>query len=222
MQREKVRSIVFLGVLSAIAYVVMVIGRIPIGFVDFLKYDPKDVVIALGGFIVGPAAVLGVSLTVSFIEMFTVSTTGIIGFIMNILSTCAFAFPAAFIYKRKRSMGGAIAGLTIGTAIMATVMLLWNYLITPLYIPNASREMIAGMLLPAFLPFNLIKGGLNASLTFLLYKPIVTGLRSAKIAPAASLSEGGKPRTISRWGILFAGFVLLSCVLLVLSARGLI
>jgi riboflavin transporter FmnP len=33
-------------------------------------------------------------------------------------------------------------------------------------------EMVDGMLLTVFLPFNLIKAGLNALVTFLIYKPI--------------------------------------------------
>lgn len=36
---------------------------------------------------------------------------------------------------------------------------------------------VEALLLTAFLPFNLLKGGLNAGITFLLYKPIVTTLR---------------------------------------------
>ena len=37
-------------------------------------------------------------------------------------------------------------------------MLLWNYLITPLYTPGFTRADIAAMLPTVFLPFNLVKG----------------------------------------------------------------
>ena len=47
-----VRKITITAMLCAISYVVMAVGRIPI--VLFLKYDPKDVVITLGGLIWGP------------------------------------------------------------------------------------------------------------------------------------------------------------------------
>lgn len=67
-------------------------------------------------------------------------------------------------------------GLASGWLITVIVMLLWNYLVTPLYM-GYPREAVVELLLPAFLPFNLLKGGLNASITFLLYKPIVTALR---------------------------------------------
>ena len=59
-------------------------------------------------------------------------------------------------------------------------MMLWNYLIAPIYMGHP-REEIAKLLLTAFLPFNLIKGGLNAGLTMLLYKPVVTVLRRSNV-----------------------------------------
>jgi riboflavin transporter FmnP len=66
--------------------------RIPV--VLFLKYEPKDVVITIGGFLLGPMASLIISALVSLIEMFTISDTGPIGCLMNLLSTCSFACTA--------------------------------------------------------------------------------------------------------------------------------
>ena len=59
---------------------------------------------------------------------------------------------------------------------MITVMLLWNYLVAPVYM-GYPREEVVKLLLPAFLPFNLIKSSLNALLTMLLYQPVVHILR---------------------------------------------
>lgn len=86
----KAKRITTIAMLCALAYVVMAVGRVPV--VLFLKYDPKDVVITLGGLIWGPMTACLVSVLVSVLEMFTVSDTGILGCIMNILSTCAFAW----------------------------------------------------------------------------------------------------------------------------------
>ena len=94
---NKTRKLTTVGMLCALAYAAVAIGRIPI--VLFLKYDPKDVIIVIGGLIFGPAVSFLVSLIVSFVEMFTISDTGIWGCIMNILSTCTFACTAALIYK---------------------------------------------------------------------------------------------------------------------------
>lgn len=46
------------------------------------------------------------------------------------------------------------------------------------------REAVVQLLLPAFLPFNLLKGGLNAAFTFLLYKPIVHALSKTGLVEA--------------------------------------
>jgi len=43
-----------------------------------------------------------VSVIVSTIEMMTISETGILGCIMNILSSCSFAGVASAIYKKKK------------------------------------------------------------------------------------------------------------------------
>lgn len=181
-----VKKLTMLGMLCAIAFVVMVVGRIPV--VMFFKYDPKDVIIALGGFIYGPMSAFLISLIVSVIEMFTVSDTGWIGLLMNVLASCSFACVAAYIYKKKRSMKGAVAGLTIGVCVMVVVMLLWNYLITPIYM-GYPRAAVAELLLPVILPFNLLKGTINAAITMLLYKPIVTALRKAGLLEASSESS---------------------------------
>ncbi len=95
---------------------------------------------------------------------------------MNIISSCAFACTAAFIYKKKHNLSGAMLGLFGGWGCQVMVMMLWNYLIAPIYM-GYPREAIVQLLLPAFLPFNLIKGGLNTAITMLLYKPVVTALR---------------------------------------------
>ena len=153
MNENKGKKVVQMGMFCAIAYLLMVVGRISV--VMFLKYDPKDVVITVGGFIFGPLSAALISLVVSLVEMFTVSDTGVIGMVMNVLSTCAYVCTAAFIYKKLHTVKGAVIGLVTGGILMTVVMLLWNYLVTPLYM-GYPREAVAAMLLPVFLPFNLV------------------------------------------------------------------
>ena len=98
----KTKKITTIGMLCAITYVVMVIGRIPV--ILFLKYDPSDVVVTLGGFIWGPMTSCIVSIIVATIEMLTVSDTGILGCIMNIVQTLSFACTASVIYKKKHTL----------------------------------------------------------------------------------------------------------------------
>ena len=203
----KTKKIAMLGVLAALAYLSVVLINIPVVSVDFLKYEPKDVVIALGGFMFGPVSAALLSVVVSLLEMVTISSTGIIGCVMNILSTWGFACVAAVIYKRMHTLKGAVIGLVAGCLATTALMLLWNYLITPLYMVGFSRGQIAAMLPTIFLPFNLVKGGLNMAVILLLYKPVVTALRRARLVPESQtiVQPGGKVN---------AGFLLFSLALL--------
>lgn len=128
--------------------------------------------------------------------MLTISSTGWIGFVMNFLSSAAFAGTAALLYRKKRTQGSAIAGLFGGALLMTVLMLLWNYLITPLYMHTARAD-VAAMLVPVFLPFNLLKGCLNATITVLLYKPVVQGLRHAHLLPPSKTP--GRMRSSAVW-----------------------
>ena len=149
MKHEQVKKLTVLAMLCAVAYVIVALVRIPV--VMFLKYEPKDVIIAFGGFLYGPVASLLVATVVSFIEMLTVSTTGWIGLVMNILSTAAFSCTAALVYRKKHTLSGAVIGLLLGSIAMTVVMLLWNYALTPLYMGMARAD-VAAMLVPVFLP----------------------------------------------------------------------
>lgn len=203
------KKLTTISMLAAISYVVMLFGRIPM--VLFLKYDPKDVIITIGGFIYGPMVSAIISVCVSFVEMFTASDTGIYGLIMNIISTCSFACVASIIYKKKRTISGALVGLIFATIFMSLIMLLWNYYITPLYL-NQPRESIIPILLPTILPFNLIKGSLNAAFTLMLYKPVVNGLRKAKLIPQVTVSN----KKVMSFGIFScSAFVVICLIMLV-------
>ncbi len=197
MRSEKTKKITVLAMLSALAYVVVFLFHfIGISFIPaapFLSYDPKDVILAIGGFLYGPFAALATTVVVCLIEMVTISDTGIIGFAMNALSSCAFACTAAWFYKNKRSLSGAVTGLCLGVLLMVAVMLGWNYLLTPMYM-NQPRAEVAKLLLPAFLPFNLIKGGLNACITAFAYRPIVQSLRHAGLFPKSNAAAPEKRR----------------------------
>ena len=111
-----------------------------------------------------------------------------------------------------------MAGLLTGCAAMVAVMMLWNYFLTPLYM-GYPREAVAELLLPAFLPFNLLNAGLNASVTFLLYKPVVTALRKSGFVPAASSGQAkGRPTGL----LLAAAFAAVTCLLFLLSLKHMI
>ena len=101
---------------------------------------------------------------------------------MNFLSSAVFVGVASVIYYRKKTMSRAVAGLIAAVLSMTAVMLLWNYIVTPMYM-GVPREQVVGMLLPLLLPFNLIKAALNAALVLLLYKGAATALRKSGLVP---------------------------------------
>ena len=217
--KNKTHRLTLMAMFAALAYIVMAVGRFPISSVDFLKYDPKDVILVICGFILGPMPALLVTFVVSIIEMLTVSSTGLIGLIMNVLSSAGFACTAALVYKKRHSLRGAAVGLTLGALVMTALMLLWNYFITPYYM-GMPREAVAAMLVPVFLPFNLIKSALNAAIAVLIYKPISRALhRAGLVEPAGSQT----PERKSVLGaMLVAALVLVSCIFIVLIMRGII
>lgn len=200
------KTITSVAMLTGIAYVVMLCSKLLPSVNGFLDFDFKDVVICIGGFTFGPTVAAFISILVAFIELITVSGTGPIGFIMNALATCSFCCTASFIYKKQHTKAGAVLGLSIGVVCLVSVMLLWNYLITPIY-QNVPREVVAAMLPTVFFPFNLAKGGMNMAATLLLYKPIVTALRKAGLAPPSTADQNNSKR-------FNAGFFLFTLVLL--------
>jgi riboflavin transporter FmnP len=206
------RTMVTLAMLTAVALVVTWLCKAIPSVNGFLDFEFKGVVICIGGFTLGPAAAIILSFLVPVVEFFTISGTGPIGLLMNIAATASFCCPACYIYKRRHTMNGAVVGLAVGTAVLTGVMLLWNYLITPLY-QEVPRDVVAAMLVPIFLPFNLVKGGLNMAATLLLYKPVVTALRKTGLFPP---SQTGHSRIFNGGFILFSAGLLVTFVLLAL------
>lgn len=214
-----------MAMLTAIAFVIALICHFimpPLVENPPLKLDLKDTIIVIAGYMMGPLTAALISVVVSLIEMLTISSTGIIGFLMNALQSCAFACTAAFIYKKLHTKNGALISLLCGTVTMTIAMILWNWFVTPLYL-GAPREMVEALLLPVFLPFNLIKGGLNTALVLFLYKPIVNTLRKSHLLPESAPASGVQTRRGTRLSLgiyLTAAVLFITCVLMALILAG--
>lgn len=214
------KQLTVMAMMIAMAYIVVFICHFvmpPLVEQPPLKLDLKDAIVVMAGFMLGPVPALCISIVVSFIEMITISSTGPIGLLMNVLSTCAFACTASFLYKKIHTKNGAVISLLCGTAVMVAAMILWNYIVTPLY-QGVPRPVVAKLLVPVFLPFNAIKGGVNMAITLLVYKPLSTALRRSRLLPdgaAPAKTEGRQKLSV---GIYILGAVLLiSCVLFSLA-----
>lgn len=208
------RKLIVMALFCALAFASTALFRIPV--VLWLKYDPKDCLLAIGGMLYGPMAAVLMSVVISLVEMVTISDTGVIGMLMNILSSLLFILPSAILYRRRRTLTRAIIGLAVGALLATGGMVLWNWLITPLYM-GVPREAVVDLLLPAFLPFNLFKTALNAVLTVLLYKYVVSALRAARLVPKAEVPTR---RGVSAGVFLSCLFLLASLILVLLVWRG--
>lgn len=160
-----------LALMIAISCVLVLLIRIPFPPAPFLVYDPADIPIYITTFAFGPVSGLVVTLLVSFIQAFLLGGDQIYGFVMHMLGTGILCIIAGNMYNHKKSKKEAIMALVVGVVAMTAMMCVANYFVTPLFM-GAPREAVVAMLVPVIIPFNLLKGGINAAITFLVYKRI--------------------------------------------------
>ncbi len=167
------KNIVILALLIAISVVLVYLIHLPIiPSAPYLEYDPADIPILIGAFAFGPIAGIIITVIASGIQALTVSIQGgIYGFIMHIIATSTLVVVASTIYRVRHTRLGAVIGLVSGTLAMTGIMLVANHFITPFY-TGMPTEAVDAILLPAILPFNLIKAGINSTVTFLVYKTV--------------------------------------------------
>ncbi|MGN0477113.1 MAG: ECF transporter S component [Ruminococcus sp.] len=217
---ERIKSLCSMAMLTAIAIAADILIRIPnIG--GFLTYEPKDVILTIGGFIFGPVAGILMAFVVCFIEMVTISTTGLIGLVMNFLASGVFIGVASVIYYKKKTLSRAIIGLVASTLSLIVIMLLWNYIMTPIFF-GMPREAVLDMFIPLLIPFNAIKGALNSALTLLLYKGVVTALRKSGLVPKRESADNENFRTNTIILIIVSAFIVATLILVLLIFAGII
>ncbi len=175
----KIKKLCTVAAFCALAYACTFVLHIS---VSFLTFDVKDAVIAVGGMFFGPLSALVMSLTVSLVELVTISDTGLYGFIMNFIGSAAFSVTASLIYKYRRRLAGAYMGLACAVVAVTVLMMAANLIVTPKF-TGMSVEAVAAMIPSLLLPFNLIKSLLNSALVILIYKPVSRALKAAKMAP---------------------------------------
>ena len=196
--KNKIRTVAAVGVFAALAYILTIFFRFKLAF---LTFDLKDAVMTISAMLFGPLYGLAVAILVPLLEM-VISSTGLYGFVMNALASATFVCVGSFVYTRNRTMLGAIVGMFASVLTMNGVMQIANLLITPGYIelmaPSmipagmTARAYVATLLVPLILPFNLTKGFFNASLVFLIYKPISQAVRRAGFDYVMTMGNGGK------------------------------
>jgi riboflavin transporter FmnP len=161
-----------MGVLTALSLVLMYVIRFPIiPAAPYLKYEPADIPMLIGAFLFGPLAGLAVTAVEATIQTLLFAEGGWVGLVMHIIATGTFVITAGLIYKKMHDRKGAIVGLICGTIAMTLIMIPLNLVIQPNFY-GVPIETVKSLLIPAIIPFNLIKAGLNSVVTFIVYKSI--------------------------------------------------
>ena len=179
-------AIAKLAMMTAISIVLLLIVRVPFPPAPFLVYDPADVPIYITAFAFGPAAGLIVTLIVCLIQAFMLGGDGLYGFLMHFVATGLVAVVIGIMYSRNKTRKMAVISLVTAVILATAVMCVMNLIVTPLYM-GAPREAVIAMLPTAIIPFNLLKAGLNAVLTFILYKRVSGFLHSGSIVKSAAI-----------------------------------
>lgn len=169
------KKIAAMGMLAAMSIVLALLVRFPIiPTASFLEYDAADIPIFLGTFLYGPVAGIILTALVSVIQGVTVSAgSGFIGILMHFFATGSYVLVAGFLYRYKRTMKGALIAMAFGSLVMVGTMMIWNIVFTPIFM-GVPRSVVLGMILPAILPFNVIKAVINSAATLALYKRVQT------------------------------------------------
>lgn len=160
-----------LAMMTAVSIVLLLIVRIPFPPAPFLVYDPADVPIYITAFAFGPAAGLLVTAVVCLIQAFLLGGDGLYGFLMHFVATGIVAVVIGLMYAKCKTKKRAVIALVVGVLVAVAVMCFMNILVTPAYM-GAPREAVVAMIPTVIIPFNLLKAGLNAVLTFILYKRV--------------------------------------------------
>jgi len=177
MQKNKTQRMVRIAMLTALSVVLMFFDFPLPFFPPFLKFDASDAIIYASSIFVGPWGMCTIILLRSLLYWFLKGAeTGVpVGALATIISSTIFCLTTWFITQKLKNVQkpqtSIIIGLIGGTMTMAGCMFILNYFwITPFYFSLAEWPIPTNydQYMLIYIPFNLIKGGLNSLLVYLL------------------------------------------------------
>lgn len=168
MKNDNVNKLVKTSVLCSLSVVLVWLIHFPIiPGVTFLEYDPADICLLIAGLSYGTWWGICATAIVSVIQGITVSIeSGWIGIIMHFIATGTFVAVSSVIYKKT---GKLAVSLALGAVSMVIVMIPLNLIFTGIFM-HAGVQTVAGMLIPAIIPFNIAKSAINAVICGLIFK----------------------------------------------------
>lgn len=187
-----VRKITGIGMLSAIAFVLMFLDFSVPFMPSFIKMDLSELPALIGSFAYGPIAGVMICLIKNLLHLMKSGTNGV-GELSNFLLGASFVLVAGLVYKWKKNRKSALIGSVAGALIMGIFSVFSNYfLVYPIYYNFMDKELILAayqLIFPGVnnileclivfnMPFTFLKGILSVVITFLIYKrlsPILKG-----------------------------------------------
>ncbi len=182
-KKKKKNNVLFItavGLLSAlsIALLFMLPGISIFPAAPFLKYELMDIPMLIAGMTLGPAGGALVLLIGCALQSLLFGEGGVPGFFMHVIASGSLVLVSSLIYRKSKSTSSMLIGLILGSLCMTAIMIPLNFIIT-VHWYGVPLEMVKAAMLPAIIPFNLIKAGLNSAITFALVmvlKPIIKHL----------------------------------------------
>ncbi len=185
--------LVKVGILAALAYVLMFV-QMPIPIAPpFMKLDLADVPALIGGFAMGPWYGVLIQLIKNVLNL-SKTMTGGVGELSNFIVGSTYVLVSAYIYKNKKTKKTSIIALAFGVLAMTALATLSNaFVVFPVYgkVMHMDLEAFAGMvgsnglvnnyvtlMIFSIAPFNIIKGTVEAIVTELIYKRISPIIKS--------------------------------------------
>ena len=201
-----VKNVVLIGMFGALAAVLETF-QISVPFAPpFYKLDFAETPIMVGAFALGPIPAVLMELVKNILKLLIKGTTTMyVGDLANFIGGSLFVLPASILYQRKRTRKTAMYGLGLSIVIGVLTALVINCLMTiTLYAKlmfNGIENIIAmgtavnpaitnlyTFAIFAILPFNLLKLGMNAAVTALVYKRVSVILHAGAPERAARTS----------------------------------
>ncbi len=178
MKNKKVNTLVKIGALSAIAFLLQFIGSaIGLDVAGFLTIEFSDLPALIGAFALGPLAGVLIELIKNLLHC-SITSTGFVGEFANLVTNGIFVLTAGLIYKKNRTLKGAVIGTIIAIFVMTAAAMLTNlFVMLPMYMPKADFAAKLNLVLYTITPFNFCRGIVLAILTFLLYKRLTPILK---------------------------------------------
>lgn len=171
MKKNKILTITHVGILSALALVLLLVlpgGIAILPVTPWLRYDLADVPVLLGTLLLGHFPGLFILTIVSLVQALFFSTDGWVGFFMHVCATGTLLTVLHFISYKNKNFKSVFLGVVAGVLAMLGVMVLLNLYFVPLVYGISFNEAL--VFLPWTILFNVIKGGLNGILAIFVWK----------------------------------------------------